>query len=366
MLKLQLNQLDLTIEAAFGGPFLIKDGRYDKEVLKRRHNGATAVHKKWPNSIFISKSPLDCVERVAMNEGLALNPDALDYYVPGSSIRGLLRSHAEKIVRTMSVDGELCCDPFDIAENKTDALGCTKLLQKHRSFLYRHACVICKIFGAGGLSSRIRISEGVLASGFKVRIVDGIGIDRFSGSVQGANFKNQVLEDGSFAFSISIRNFEIWQLGLLAFVLRDLEDGVLKFGFGKTKGFGAIKGIIAKASVTYWRPRTDHRLEGFADVMSSLQEDYGAIPFIATESEEQAPDLGTPALDEFSLARTYPISVPNYQANEKITDLAMWQSCARQWLEALRAPNSFKTIQELHEEVTSENQVGTETGNVEV
>lgn len=349
MLKYQLNQLDLDINCAFKGAFLIRDGRYEKKK---------GDDPNQPNSVFISRSAPSRVTEVAKNQHKILDPHALDYYVPGSSIRGWFRSHAEKIVRTRSEDKLLCCDPFDNDEKNNDATGCSKRLQKlpeKTSPKYRYACMICRLFGCGDLAARINFSDGEFVKGkemFQVRIADGIGIDRLTGGTasvmkadgktSGVKFANQVLENGAFIFHLTLRNFEVWQLGLLAFVLRDLEQGTLKLGFGKTKGFGQITGRATAGVLTYWRPPKDERLAGIADLMPALVDEYDTKKFVP---DDQRPYLAKLDGDEMALGKSYALALPN--ENEKITALPFWKSCAEQWLHVVQ---SFKSVAELDAE----------------
>lgn len=360
MLKYQLNQLDVDIKCEFKGAFLIRDGRYNKDAMKKTFPHARPEeHQAWPNSVFISRSPVAEIMNAAKDAQRLSQSEALQYYVPGSSIRGWLRSHAEKIVRTRSDDARLlCCDPFD--NDKDDATGCSKRLQKmaaDKSPKYRYACMICRLFGCGDLAARLSFSDGEFAKGkerFQVRIADGIGIDRFTGGTasvmkadgkaSGVKFANQVLENGAFTFHLTLRNFEIWQLGLLAFVLRDLEQGTLKLGFGKTKGFGQITGHAVAGALTYWRSPKDDRLAGIADLMPTLVDDYDAKKFAP---EDQRPLLAKIDGDEMALGKSYSLAIPDEKKPEKITDLPFWKSCAEQWLHVVP---SFKSISELDAE----------------
>jgi CRISPR-associated RAMP protein (TIGR02581 family) len=344
MFKYQLNQIDIDVRCALKGPFLIRDGRYKKE------KGET----KLPNSIFISRNSQEQVEKVARDPQAVLNPRDLQYYVPGSSIRGWLRSHAERIARTRSTDDALlCCNPFDDEQ----AAGCSKRLQPLPDKLkdkpvYQFACMICKLFGCGGLAARISFSDGKL-SNCKIRLVDGIGIDRLTGGVAGGvNFKNQTFENGHFTFRLTLRNFEIWQLGLLAFIFRDLEQGALKLGFGKTKGFGQIEGSLIGGHFTYAHALSENRLAGFPDLMPSLQASYDAIPFNPAACKggiaAQRPTLASPSSDGWGITHTY--TLPDI--GKKMVDSEFWTTCARQWLYAVEQ-KKFRSIQWLNDQINA-------------
>ena len=43
-----------------------------------------------------------------------------------------------------------------------------------------------------------------------------------------------------------LRNFEIWQLGMLFVVLQDMEDELIRIGSGRSRGLGKIKAEISE------------------------------------------------------------------------------------------------------------------------
>jgi hypothetical protein len=43
-----------------------------------------------------------------------------------------------------------------------------------------------------------------------------------------------------------VRNFELWQLGLLGLAVRDLCLGRIKVGYGKSRGFGSVSARLDK------------------------------------------------------------------------------------------------------------------------
>jgi CRISPR/Cas system CSM-associated protein Csm3 (group 7 of RAMP superfamily) len=79
----------------------------------------------------------------------------------------------------------------------------------------------------------------------------GVAIDRILGSVAHGPFDFEVVTRGAFATTIQLRNFEVWQLGLLALVLRDLEEGLIPIGFGKSRGLGDVEAKVNLFKVRY-------------------------------------------------------------------------------------------------------------------
>ena len=244
MLKNMLNEVRLTYNIKATGPILIKKGETEKEVKKRkesdRHNS--------PDMLFV----------VDANK---------DVFIPGSSIRGVWRSWCEKIARTISNGVPLACDPFnDNDKDKNNInLSCSKRLEitEISTSAYAESCPICKLFGNTSIASRIRISDAYpidVNSGElldvdrrELPVRDGIGIDRFTGGTSnGAKFRYQYLIGETFKADVQIRNFELWQLGLLGFLFRDFEEELVPIGFGKTKGLGKVKGTLKKAELIFY------------------------------------------------------------------------------------------------------------------
>lgn len=214
-------------------------------------------------------------------------------YIPGSSLKGVLRSHFEKIVRTLNPRPGVVCDPFkrvqdlpcreengryfcpDYVEafcgNKFEVRKKERLpvklirrqnnrdVENERSLqnlcpeknlsneeVYRDSCPACRLFGSTSFIGRLSIGDAYLAPGEeeKVERRDGVGIDRLTGGASNrAKFELEVVSAGvSFATRIYLRNYECWQLGALLVLLEDLQDGLIRIGSGRSRGLGAVSG----------------------------------------------------------------------------------------------------------------------------
>ena len=221
MLKKLLNQatLELTIEAQ--GPLLIKSGV---------EGGADP---SMPDMQFVRSGG--------------------QVYIPGSSLKGVFRSYAEKIARTMGVS---CCNPFDDsfcgkkAEKAKVRTGAA--IYSNRSY----ACRICQLFGSTAMAGRIKFNDAYLPDGHNpaTETRTGVAIDRILGSVAHGPFDFEVVTQGKFKTSITLRNFELWQLGMLTLVIRDLAEGLIPIGFGKSRGLGEVRAAVGTFGVRYVGP----------------------------------------------------------------------------------------------------------------
>lgn len=189
-------------------------------------------------------------------------------YLPGSSLKGVLRSHAERIARTF--DETKACDPFS---KDGPTMFCGQRFDQRKKQLneevqnpevYASSCPICRLFGSTWYGGRLATADAY-AEGTPPHPEqrDGVGIDRFTGgAAHGAKFEMEVVTGGIFMTSLHIRNFELWQLGLVGFLLQDLKDGLIRIGMGKSRGLGAVKGEVRSVRVDFLGPQAPEPADG--------------------------------------------------------------------------------------------------------
>ena len=184
-------------------------------------------------------------------------------YIPGSSLKGVLRSHAERIARTLKPD--VVCDVFDGGKVRLE--GCsTRLKEEAKANIKKGGgasadnfdlvCPACRLFGSLLWKGRFQIGDAYLTDKYvdvRPELRDGIGIDRVTGGVAGgAKFDMEVLPAGvEFTTRIDIQNFEVWQLGWVSYVVRDLMEGRLRLGTGTSRGLGRVEAALTALEVSY-------------------------------------------------------------------------------------------------------------------
>ncbi|MBD3192828.1 MAG: hypothetical protein GF308_19470 [Candidatus Heimdallarchaeota archaeon] len=183
-----------------------------------------------------------------------------EFIIPGSSLRGVLRSHAEKIART--IVNEKCENPEDFlrkcpacnpgALEQVPLTACNEILKKKklmntngllRKTIINNICLACQFFGCSFLKSKIHISDGSFSNSFPILMkkMDFVAIDRFTGGGKwGAKFDALFLWNPKFKVKIFIENPIIWQLGWLMLVIKDLKDGLISLGAKQNNWFGKI------------------------------------------------------------------------------------------------------------------------------
>jgi CRISPR-associated RAMP protein (TIGR02581 family) len=167
----------------------------------------------------------------------------LTVYLPGSSLKGALRAHCEKILRSLAPDAErrrYACDPT----SRDNSCG--------RNAGYAGSCHACRLFGNTGLRGRVSFHDAYPEGAVRLEERNGVAIDRVYGSVSGGKLYNfEVMTQGRLKTALHVSNFTIGQLGLLAFALRDLRDGRLALGFGKSRGLGRVGVELTGLTVRY-------------------------------------------------------------------------------------------------------------------
>lgn len=172
-------------------------------------------------------------------------------FLPGSSLKGTLRSHAERIARTLK--DKSVCGVFQ----KANVEGCSWALDDTKTPSdYAGSCPACRLFGSLRWKGRFRIGDAYLIESdrnVKPELRDGIAIDRVSGGVAGtAKFDLEVMPaDVTFETRLEIINFETWQLGWMAYLMRDLMEANLRVGTGTSRGLGRIRGALDAVTLDY-------------------------------------------------------------------------------------------------------------------
>lgn len=194
-------------------------------------------------------------------------------YIPGSSLKGVLRTQFEKYVRTMASQNlkfngkQLCvCDILD--ENRCISIEKREIFEKEAKEeckkykkknydeiltqkIIENSCTACILFGSHEMASKIYIKDAFLNNGrIKTEIRDGVAIDRDTGTAKShAKFDYEIVPAGSsFKFEVILENVEPFEIGLFGLILKLWERGEIAIG-GKTSaglGWGKLKNVELK------------------------------------------------------------------------------------------------------------------------
>jgi len=158
-------------------------------------------------------------------------PDGVPY-IPGSSLKGKLRSELEKIAKAKGL--EVCTPP-----NVNDMCGASKRSPQD-------LCIGCRVFGTAGRSLSVA-SKVKLRDAYPLEPVEamlerhGTAIDRSTGTVsRAALYKTEAVPAGTrFGFELVAENLEEDELRYLKAALKSVEDSAL--GGASSRGFGKIR-----------------------------------------------------------------------------------------------------------------------------
>ncbi len=203
-------------------------------------------------------------------------------YLPGSSLKGAVRSFVERVLRTLGdqQSWRWACPTFP-----SDDASCAKRLEKEGESwqIYRRSCGACRTFGHTRLRGRLAFTDFFPSGDVVTEVRHAVAISRLSHAVAQGPFDIETTVAGTFTGHLVLENYEVWQLGLVSLALQSMNNGLLKLGFGKNRGFGEVQVEVREveideARVGDWRP-TSRRLRGSgAFVDDEERGKYGLAP----------------------------------------------------------------------------------------
>ncbi len=225
--------------------------------------------------------------------GVGTDPSQRDGWrplLPGTSLRGVFRSHCERILRTLSwhyANGDweayekrvAASDPLErdpeshlrgagqtpeaqdsVAKTWQETLrrGEQDLEQNRYQAgkeaakkVWRLSDLAERMFGSTLWRSPVLISEArVVDENWQEQLFDHVAVERFSGGAAAQKkFNTLPLTQATFEGKIVLLGDELWMLGLIALLFKDLKDGLVRIGSGKTRGYGKVIGKLTKVQV---------------------------------------------------------------------------------------------------------------------
>lgn len=156
--------------------------------------------------------------------------------LPATSLRGALRSTAERILRTIAADpvaaacdvtaGSKCVAPTEVTATNG-----------------KHCCVACELFGNTHWASRLAITIERKTDA-KTTVHDHVAIDRFTGGA--ANHRKfNALAAKNCRYQVTVEvdkpyDSADWMVGLLLLALGEFNEGRATVGSGASRGHGLV------------------------------------------------------------------------------------------------------------------------------
>jgi len=226
-------------------------------MFKTAHNMMKLKVKITPRTpLLVASGKTFNVTRPDMEFMRVMTQDGETVYVPGSSIKGVLRAGSEAILGERCNKEPKICSASDMMCHEIRKKAAKENKESRNKVPYGLHCPVCRTFGSGDLASRLEVSdvfpfdledspEQKKAKMEKIHKMvtsrTGIKINRKTGSTQDkALFEYEILGGGELFGEFTFTNYELYQPGLL-FTLFDLSnEGFLRYGHSKSRGLGVL------------------------------------------------------------------------------------------------------------------------------
>jgi CRISPR-associated RAMP protein (TIGR02581 family) len=179
-------------------------------------------------------------------------------YIPGSSFKGVLRSHVEALLRTINEDYACLC----VTEREGENSGCpttrdSRLLrgwieERFREspageldrFYFDKSCRACQVFGSPWLASKVMIRDLTVAGEWLGRYQhrDGVAIDRDTETASEHKlYSFEAVPAGTeFECEIILENATAEEQGMVLLGLKAFELGQVLLGGARSRGLGRV------------------------------------------------------------------------------------------------------------------------------
>jgi CRISPR-associated protein Csm3 len=176
-------------------------------------------------------------------------------YLPGSSLKGVLRGGSEALLRALD---RPVCNPLD---TRTACSAQTGVADR---------CDACLLFGSVKGASALLVDDGLPwqpndpteVRGQRAAAVErqltartSVAINRQTGAAEGQRlFDYEALIGVSFYPTLRLRNPQLGQAALVAAAIGLLDDGTLRLGSHTTRGFGRVRATPQAVTVRFLDP----------------------------------------------------------------------------------------------------------------
>lgn len=262
-----MNRARIFLQLAPVTPLLVRSG--DK--------GAALLHPERPKLMFVRTTPAGAQDETV--------------YLPGSSLKGVVRASAERVLRSLAVEQramQAACDPLDQKgrcqrelRERGDSLSLQSGGPERMAEVHKKLCLACRTFGSNALGSRVQFADAYPPVGVArerantVELRNSVAIDRRTGGpAHGALLDFGVVTGGHFETQIHLSNFELWQLALVLLVLDEINEGFTRVGANKSRGLGRMAATVQQVVIDQARG-ADGKVAGVGVLLPSLAGQYG-------------------------------------------------------------------------------------------
>ncbi len=180
--------------------------------------------------------------------------------IPGSSLKGVLRTEMERLLRGLSLNIKVC----DILISGKDRGGC-------------NVCPVCKLFGGNELASSIRIKDAT-ANSKRTMVRDAVAIDRKKRKAkEGGKYDTEVVPKSTVFTGICIIEntelgiYEHAKLGAFLSLLDFFNECSGSIGHASSRGFGEVRLNVTGINIITAQDYLDGKYTGKSYVPDSTE-----------------------------------------------------------------------------------------------
>ncbi len=180
-------------------------------------------------------------------------------FIPGASLKGVIRSATEALIRGreggglpggpdhlwacnfIAGDAHACISKDRLRELRETNKEDSRVLAEA---VWAESCPVCRLFGSSALASRIRFPDLPLASDLPpMELRNGVGIERDKQlAAQGVLYDFEAVPPGTaFRLTLILDNYEEFEAGLVLYLFQQLTEGNLALGGKTSRGLGLVR-----------------------------------------------------------------------------------------------------------------------------
>lgn len=231
-------------------------------------------------------------------------------YIPGSSLKGVLRSAAEALLRggpfqkeqkgywacdILGGEESVCVSHEEVEEFRKSLAG-----RAVAEAVWAESCAACRLFGSLALASRVRFADLPVRGEVPLaEFRNGVGIDRDKElAANGVLYDFEVVPpETSFELRVTFDNPTNEEVGLLLYLFNELNEGNLTLGGKSSRGLGRVRVVweeIEEISLEKTNPFAD--LLSSRNLLTPAEPATPAAPVMADPLEGKLPATGDPAV----------------------------------------------------------------------
>ncbi len=203
------------------------------------------------SATLVLLTPLRIGSRPSANPVESNNPVLKDVLgnpvIPGSSLKGALRSYIEMLLRAAALQRDtdpqrLACDFLADKVCLPDSVNPDMLKTGGDDFqIMEHSCLTCRVFGSPYLAAKLAIQDCAVTSWNERYVLrDGVAIDRDTGTAADQRkYDYEAVPAGTrFSFRAQIDNALDEELGLALTAINALQSEQIQIGGARSRGLG--------------------------------------------------------------------------------------------------------------------------------